>query len=85
MSESIYLLTISLFLGTVLLAFAIRYASIAFQARARLANDGAYRDLAERAASAQSANAATLFAIQSELSRVAATRAGVETILKQVG
>jgi hypothetical protein len=43
MSEHLYLLTISLLLGTILLVFGMRYFSAIQQAKARLANDDAYR------------------------------------------
>ena len=64
MSEHIYLLTISLFLGTILSVFGMRYWSVLQQAKARLANEGAYRQMAERAAAAHAESAAALASIQ---------------------
>ena len=85
MSTGVYIATLSLFFGTILLVFAMRYASAAFAARARLANEGAYRTLAEEAVSGQARTQATLAAIQADLAQLTARLGAVETILKQVG
>jgi Tfp pilus assembly protein PilO len=85
MSEHLYLLSLCLPLGTVLLVFGMRYVSAVQQARARLANDDAYRRIAETAAAAQSETAATLSAIQAALSEMKGRLAAVETILREVG
>ena len=45
MSESLYLLSICLPLGAIVLVFGMRYFAATQQARARLANDEAYRQL----------------------------------------
>ena len=84
MSPAVYLTTLCILFGTILLVFGMRYASLAFQARARLANDDAYRALAERAVAGQSENQVSLSAIEAELSKVAASLGAVEKILKQV-
>jgi len=84
METSIYLVTIGLFLGTALLIFGMKYFSAAFQARARIAGDTAYRVLAEKAVAAEADNHAALTAMQAELTKVAASLAAVEKILKQV-
>lgn len=84
MSAPIYLLTICLPLLTVLLIFGMRYASAVLQARARLANDDAYRQLAEKAAKAESENAAALSAIQASLEDVQKRFTAIETLLKTV-
>ena len=84
METSIYLVTIGLFLGTALLIFGMKYFSAAFQARARTAGDTAYRVLAEKAVTAETENRAALAAMQAELTKVAASLAAVEKILKQV-
>ncbi len=84
MATWIYFLTMSLFLGTVLIVFGMKYFSAAFAARARLANDDAYRALAEKALAASSDNQASLTAIQAELAKVSASLAAVEKVLKQV-
>jgi hypothetical protein len=84
MSTTLYVLTLCLFLGTILVVFGMKYAASAMQARARLREEAAYRDLAERSAAAQSAAAASLASITGELERLAGAVAGVERILKQV-
>jgi hypothetical protein len=72
-------------MGTILAIFGMRYVSQAAAARARLANDEAYRALAEKAAAGLAENQTSLGAIQGELANVAASLAAVEKILKQVG
>jgi hypothetical protein len=84
MSEQLYLLTICLPLGTILLVFGMRYLSAFQQAKARLANEEAYRQIAEKAVAVQSANATTLSSIQAALEDVKNRLAAVEKILKQV-
>lgn len=84
MSEHIYLISMGLLFGTILAVFGMKYISDARQARARLAEEGAYRKLAADAVTAQAGNAATLSAIQSELSEIKTRMASVEKILKEV-
>ena len=80
----LYLLTIALILGTILVVFGMKYFSALFQARARIANDALYRTLAEKAVATQSENQVVLSAMRTELSSVAASLAAVEKILQQV-
>jgi hypothetical protein len=54
------------------------------QAKARLANDDVYRQLAESASAAQSQIATTLAAMETNLTDVRTRMAAVETILKAV-
>jgi hypothetical protein len=84
MSTSNYLLTLCLPLLTVLLVVAIRHVSLVLQARARLAQDDAYRQLAAQAAQAQAETAAQLAAMSATLARLESRTASVEQILKQV-
>jgi Na+-transporting methylmalonyl-CoA/oxaloacetate decarboxylase gamma subunit len=84
MSEHIYLLTLGLGLGTILLIFGMRYFSAVQQTKARLANESAYRDIAEKAAAAQAECASALASIQTALADVRARLAAVEKILKDV-
>lgn len=84
MSETIFLLTIALPLATVLLVFGMKYFSAVQQARARLANDEAYRRVAEQAATAQAASARALISIDATLSDLKTRLVQVEQILKQV-
>jgi hypothetical protein len=85
MQVPLYILTVVLIPATVAVVFAMKYISAAFAARARLANDGAYRALAETATAAQAQTQASLTAIQADLARLSASVAAVEQILKQVG
>ncbi len=84
MTITLYLLTLVLPLATILIVFAMRYYAIVQQARARLANDDAYRQLAEGASTAQSRIASSLAAMEANLSEVRAPMAAVETVLKAV-
>lgn len=84
MSEHLYLLSICLPLGTILLVFGMRYYAAVQQAKARLANDDAYRQTAEKAAAAQADTASALSAIQAELADVRMRLIAVEKILKAV-
>jgi hypothetical protein len=84
MSEYLYLITLGLLFGVPLLIFAMKYASAAYQARARIQGDDAYRNLASKAVTAQSEGAASLSNIQSDLSEIKVRLAAVEKILKAV-
>ena len=84
MSATIYLLTICLPLGTILLIFAMRsYASVQ-QAKARLASDDSFRQLAAAAASAQAQTNATLASIDATLAELKGRLGAVERMLKEV-
>jgi hypothetical protein len=84
MTAIFYLLTLVLPLATILIVFGMRYYAAVQQARARLANDDAYRQLAESASAAQSQIATSLAAIETNLTDVRTRMAAVETILKAV-
>ena len=84
MTTTLYLMTLVLPLATILIVFGVRYYAAVQQARARLANDDAYRQLAESASTAQSRIAASLAAMEASLSDVRTRMAAVETILKAV-
>ena len=84
MTTTLYLLTLVLPLATVLIVFGMRYYAHVQQAKARLANDDAYRQLAESASAAQSQIATSLAAMEASLSDVRTRMAAVETILKAV-
>lgn len=84
MSERLYLLTICIPLAVIVIVFGMKYFSAAIAARARLANDAAYRTLAEKVNAAQAENQASLARIQDDMSKLAASLAAVEKILKQV-
>jgi hypothetical protein len=84
MTVLLYLLTLCLPLGTVLLVFGMRYFSAIQQAKARLANDDAYRRIAETAANAQSDTVGALASIEAALTDVRTRLIAVEKILKEV-
>ena len=84
MSEPLYLLSISLVFGTILLIFGMKYFSAAHQARSRAMGEEAYRDLAAKAAAAQSETATALAAVKNELTDINSRMAAVEKILKAV-
>lgn len=83
--EHDFLLPTVLLLATVILVFGMRFASGAWQARWRLADEGSYRSLAETAAASQSATAASLAAARAELAEVKARLAAIEKTLREVG
>jgi hypothetical protein len=80
----LYLLTLVLPLATILIVFGVRSYAAVQQAKARLAGDDAYRQLAESALAAQSQIASSLAAMEANLSDVRIRMAAVETILKAV-
>ena len=84
MTVTLYLLTLVLPLATILIVFGMRYYAIARQAKAQLANDDAYRRLAENASAAQSQIATRLAAMEADLSDVRSRMGAVETILRAV-
>lgn len=85
MSEALNILIILLlpFL-TVLIIFALKYGSAVYQARARIAADTAYRELAQNAVNAQSQVASSVTAMQAELAQIASRLATVTKILQEV-
>ena len=84
MTTILYLLTLVLPLATILIVFGMRYYAAVQQARARLANDDAYRQLAENASATQSRIATSLATMEADLSDVRGRMAAVEIILKAV-
>ena len=84
MTAILYLLTLVLPLATILIVFGMRSYAAVQQAKARLANDDAYRQLAESASAAQSQIATSLAAMETNLTDVRTRMSAVETILKAV-
>ncbi|HEV2271802.1 MAG TPA: hypothetical protein VGS41_04230 [Chthonomonadales bacterium] len=68
----------------IVLVFAVKYISAAFQAWAQRSNDRQYRILAEKVAAVQSDTQAAMTGIQADLAKVASSLAAVEKILQQV-
>lgn len=84
MSETIFLLTISIPLVTILLIFGMKYFASVQQAKARIASDDAYRLLAEKVAAAQAETAASLSMLKATLADVHQRVAVIEKVLKEV-
>ena len=85
MSEHIYFITLGLVFGTILLVFGMRYLSVGLQAKARLASEQAYRQLAETAAANQVAALAALSRIEQRLDDLGPRVMVVEKLLKDIG
>ncbi len=81
--SSFFLITI-FGLAVILMVFGMKYFSAGRQARQRLAGEGAYHELAQRAVAAQSAGATSLATVQSDLADVRAKLAAIEQVLRQV-
>lgn len=79
-----YVLTLLFLFGTPLIIFAMKYVSAAYAARSKGQADDAYRELAQKAATAESENSASLVAIRAELSQIVERLSAVEKILKAV-
>jgi Tfp pilus assembly protein PilO len=84
MSATIYLITLAVIFGTIIVVFGLRFLQASAVAGADAAHTDAYRKLASDAVTAQAGNAATLSAIQSELAEIKARMTSVEKILKAV-
>lgn len=79
-----FLLPTILVLGTILTIFAMKYLSALRSDRLRLAGEGGYRDLAEKAAAAEAANAASLTTLQADLADMKGRLAAIEKLLRDV-
>ncbi|HEX3809017.1 MAG TPA: hypothetical protein VHW02_04895 [Rhizomicrobium sp.] len=84
MSPTIYFITMGVIFGTIIIVFFIRFLQASAVAGADATHADAYRKLASDAVTAQSGNAATLSAIQSELAEIKTRMSSVEKILKEV-
>jgi predicted negative regulator of RcsB-dependent stress response len=84
MSESLYLLSISLVLVTILLVFGMRAFSAVQQAKVRNESDEAYRQIAEKAVAAASENTTALASIQAAMADVRTRLTAIEKVLKEV-
>lgn len=85
MSPDVYELTISLFLGTVLLVFALKYGSAAYAARTRASAERTLLEMAQAGIAAQQATGNSLRSLAGEIAEMKKSLASIETILKQVG
>lgn len=84
MTTIIYFITLGVMSGTPLVIFGLKYWAQAKAADVQTGTQEAYRKLAADVVTAQSGNAATLAAIQSELAELKTRMASVERILKAV-
>ena len=84
MSESLYLLSISLVLVTILLVFGMRAFSAVQQAKVRIESDEAYRQIAEKAVASASENTTALSSIQAAMADVRTRLTAIEKVLKEV-
>lgn len=84
MADDTYLYSIFWFVVAIVSIFAMRMVTNVMQAKAKMADDGAYRALAERAVAALEEQTGTINALRADLTAARTTLANVEKILKQV-
>jgi hypothetical protein len=84
MAEHVYLLTIILPLGTVLLIFTMKYWSGAVQARKSKTHEEAYRALSDKLAVSLNEHASSLSTLKSDVAKLSVSLAAIEKILKEV-
>ena len=84
MSVPVFFSTIGIFFGTIVAVAAMRYFSAIRQAKARIAHDQAYRDIAAKAVADQADTAVALSDIQATLADLAVRLGGIERVLKEV-
>jgi hypothetical protein len=84
-SESIFLAAFFFPCAAAVLVFFMKYVSAVLQARVRLGQDEAYRELAAKAAVTQGEMATALSSFSTVLAEIQSRLAGVEKILKDVG
>jgi hypothetical protein len=82
--ESIALAAFFFPAAAAVLVFFMKYVSAVLQARVRLGQDEAYREIAAKAAVAQAEMATTLLSFRSVLVEIQSRLAAVEKILKDV-
>jgi hypothetical protein len=82
--ESIFLAAFFFPAAAVVLVFFMKYVSAVLQARVRLGQDEAYREIAAKAAAAQAETAAALSSFGTALREIQSRLAVVEKILKSV-
>ena len=83
-SGDTFLLLSLLTLVTILLIFGMKYFFSARQAQQRLAHEGAYQELADKAATAQSTGAAALAKLENDVKEMKTKIAGIEKVLREV-
>jgi hypothetical protein len=84
MSENTFLAALFFPAAAAVLVFFMKYVSAVLQARVRLGQDEAYREIAAKAAAAQAETVAALHTLGPVLAEIQSRIAAVERILKQV-
>ena len=85
MSENAFFAAFFFPAAAAVLVFFMKYVSAVLQARVRLGQDEAYREIATKAATAQAETAAALSSFGKSLTEIQSRIAVVEKILKDVG
>lgn len=84
MSENIFFAAFFFPAAAAVLVFFMKYVSAILQARVRLAQDEAYREIATKAATAQAATAEALSSFGTTLAQIQSRLTALEKILKEV-
>lgn len=84
MSDHLYLLTLGLFFGTLLLIFALKYLSSILSHRAQIIDRDRYLKLAEEGRAVQDQLTRELAALRAELTGIADRTADIQRVLRQV-
>lgn len=84
MSENIFFAAFFFPAAAAVLVFFMKYVSAILQARVRLAQDEAYREIATQAATAQAGTAVALASVGTTLAEIQSRLAALEKILKEV-
>jgi hypothetical protein len=85
MNENVFLAAFFFPAAAAVLVFFMKYVSAVLQARVRLGQDEAYREIAAKAAGAQAEVAGALSSFGNVLAEIQSRLAVVEKILKDVG
>ena len=84
MSENIFYAAFFFPSAAAVIIFSMKYVAAILQARVRLAQDEAYREIATKATTAQTGTAAALSSLVTTVSEVQSRLTGLEKILREV-
>ncbi|WP_394778047.1 hypothetical protein [Undibacterium sp.] len=84
MSENIFFAAFFFPAAALVIVFFMKYVSAVLQARVRLGQDEAYREIAAKAAAAQAETAAAVASLGLTLADIQSRLSGLEKILKEV-
>lgn len=84
MSENVFFAAFFFPAAAAVIVFFMKYVSAVLQARVRLAQDEAYREIATKAATSQAETAAAIAALGATLTDIQSRLSGLEKILKEV-